>query len=63
MAVIVDFKRADEPRHLYWKGDHSVFVTLCDDGNVVYNGRVMTLAEATSLILRTKGVPPTFFWE
>lgn len=51
------------PRHLYWKTDDKIFVTLCEDGNVIYNGKVMTLAEATSIILKEKGVPCSFFWK
>ena len=41
----------DEARHLYWRADVRKFVTLCDDGSVIYNGRVMSLRMATAILL------------
>lgn len=63
MARIVRMGRTAHARHLYWKGDHRTFVTLCDDGSVILDGRVMTLAQATGILLKERGVPPAFFWE
>ena len=63
MARIVRLKAMDSPRHLFWRGDRNKFVTLCEDGNVILDGSVMTLARATEILLKEKGVPPSFFWE
>lgn len=63
MARIVDIRQSGVPRHLFWKCDRKTFVTVCEDGNVIFNGVAMTLSEATSIILKEKGIPPSFFWE
>lgn len=62
-ARIVSIDKRRAVRHLYWKGDHRRFVTVCPDGSVILDGRVMTLAEATGELLRVTGMPPSFFWE
>lgn len=59
MAVIVEMYPS---KSLHWRFDRRRFVTLCCDGKVILDGRVMTLAEATSLLLKTSGVPADFFW-
>ena len=61
MTKIIRMKN-ERARHLYWRGNRSRFVTCCNDGNVILDGRVMTLAQATSILLREEGVPPSFFW-
>ena len=63
MALIVEMKAVMAVRHLYWKADRRKFITLCDDGSVIFNGKVMTLAQVTSRLLKEEGVPPRFFWE
>lgn len=49
-------------RHLYWRWNSDRFVTLCGDGNVILDGRIMTLAQATSILLKETGVPVSHFW-
>lgn len=46
-AMIVSISEA---RHLYWRADGTKFVTVCDDGNVIYNGHVMSLQTAAALL-------------
>ena len=48
MGCIVDINAY---RHLAYKGDRNIFVTVCPDGNVIYNGRIMTLLEVTAFVL------------
>lgn len=50
-------------RHLYWRGDIRIFVTLCDDGNVILDGRVMSLEKATEIVLKRVGFQASLFWE
>ena len=63
MALILSMYNYKRGKTLYWKGNHKLFVTLCDDGNVILDGHVMSLSEATSLLMRKTGVPPSLFWE
>ena len=60
MAVIVEM---NPPEYLYWRFDRRLFVTMCCDGNVILDGRVMTLSEATAILLKRSGVKADFFWE
>lgn len=63
MARIIRMEpRITETRHLYWRFNRSRFVTVCDDGSVILDGAVMTLAQATSRLLREEGIPPGHFW-
>ena len=48
-------------RHLYWRADGREFVTLCDDGSVIFRGRVTTLEAVTALLL--KDTDPRLLWE
>lgn len=61
--MIVRLEPRDRPTHLYWRFDRRRFVTLCEDGKVILDGRVTTLKEATERMLSESGVPVLFFWE
>ena len=63
MARIIRIKSDKDTRHLYWRFNRFRFVTCCDDVNVILDGHVMSLSEATSILLRDEGIPPSFFWE
>lgn len=63
MAVIIKMRPTAGVKHLLWKCARDKFVTCCEDGNVILDGKVMTLSDATSILLKTTGVPPSFFWE
>lgn len=43
-----------ENEHLFWKDDERVFVTVCNGGRVIYEGRIMKLAEVTRELLGRK---------
>lgn len=60
MAKMVSIRNVT---HLYWKGDKRRFVTMCENGDVIFEGKVMTLCKATSILLREVGVPPSFLWD
>ena len=49
--------------HLCWRWDDRIFVTLCDDGSVILDGRVMSLDKATQIVLESLGAPSSVFWE
>ena len=49
--------------HLCWRWDDRIFVTLCDDGSVILDGRVMSLDKATQIVLERLGAPSSVFWE
>ncbi len=63
MAVIVDMPVRDDARHLYWKWDRSKFITLCGGESVIFEGRVMSIAEATSYMLENNRATFLLFWE
>ncbi len=60
MAVVVDMSK---PVHLHFRADSRIFVTLCSDGNVIFEGHVMSLEEATKMILDDNRTPILCYWE
>ena len=63
MAMFVAIGNKDGVRHLRWTGNGNHFVTCCEDGSVILDGKYMTLEQATKRLLLTDGVPLTLFWE
>ena len=60
MAVTIDINKE---RHLYWCCDRRRFITVCEDGNVVLDGMVMSIEEATCVLLGESGMQLSFFWK
>ena len=52
----------DGTTHLYWKADKTRFVTLCSDGSVIFDGKIMSLAEATAILL-DEDFPTSLLWD
>ena len=49
--------------HLFWKDDERIFVTVCSERKVIYNGEIMSLTAATMKVRGLEyGVQPTPFW-
>ena len=50
-------------RNLVLASDTSVFVTVCPDGSVVLDGKVMSIGEATAIVSRDKDATETWILE
>ena len=62
MCRIIRLEPRRSPMHLYWRFDRTRFITLCEDGSVVLDGRVMSKAAATAEMIRTAGIPFSYLW-